>query len=206
GGGRSPVVVKGERTAQFESFHFFESRLDVSPAGVVVFSSKYLDRDALYFWSLAQRRVVGRYAFPQLVSILSPAWAPDSRSVVFSGLALSGYSDLYRLWLADGRLERLTSDRYQDVDPTFSPDGKGIVYSSDRTAFGSGGARNLFLLDLASGTSSYLTYGNWHDDQPRWSPTTGRIYFSSDRDGLLQLYSIDSTGRGRRETNTLNGA
>src|SRR6266576_2025841 len=205
-GGRSRVVVKGERTDQFESFHFFESRLDVSPAGVVVFSSKYLDRDALFFWSLAQRRVVGRYAFPQLVSILSPAWAPDGGSVVFSGLALSGYSDLYRLWLADGRLERLTSDRYQDVDPTFSPDGKSIVYCSDRTAFGAGGARNLFLLDLASGTSTYLTYGNWHDDQPRWSPSTGRIYFSSDRDGLLQLYSIDSTGRGRRETNTLNGA
>ncbi len=205
-GGRSRVVVKGERTDQFESFHFFESRLDVSAAGVVVFSSKYLDRDALFFWSLAQRRVVGRYEFPQLVSILSPAWAPDGRSVVFSGLALSGYSDLYRLWLVDGRLERLTSDRYQDVDPTFSPDGKSIVYCSDRTAFGTGGARNLFLLDLASGTSTYLTYGDWHDDQPRWSPSTGRIYFSSDRDGLLQLYSIDATGRGRRETNTLNGA
>src|SRR5205807_40102 len=49
-------------------------------------------------------------------------------------------------------------------------------------------------------------YGNWHDDQPRWSAATGRIYFSSDRDGLFQLYSVDSTGAGRRETNTLNGA
>ena len=101
-GGRARAVVKGERTAEFESFHFFESRLDVSPAGVVVFSSKYLDRDAVFFWSLARQQVVGRYQFPQLVSILSPTWAPDGRSVVFSGLAVSGYSDLYRLWLADG--------------------------------------------------------------------------------------------------------
>src|SRR3989449_2117966 len=43
-GGRARAVVKGERTAEFESFHFFESRLDRSPAGVVVFSSRYLDR------------------------------------------------------------------------------------------------------------------------------------------------------------------
>src|SRR6266853_413766 len=70
--GRPHAVVKGERTAQFESFHFFESRLDVSPARVVVFSSKYADRDALFFWSIPGRKVVGRYEFPELISILSP--------------------------------------------------------------------------------------------------------------------------------------
>ena len=205
-GGRARAVVKGERTAEFESFHFFESRLDVSPAGVVVFSSKYLDRDAVFFWSLARQQVVGRYQFPQLVSILSPTWAPDGRSVVFSGLAVSGYSDLYRLWLPDGRLQPLTADRYQDLDPTFSADGRTVVFSSDRTAYGPGGARNLFRLDLASGRIDYLTYGDWRDEQPRWSAETGRIYFASDRDGTYQIYAVDSTGAGYRLTSTVNGA
>src|SRR5436853_1823110 len=205
-GGRARAVVKGERTAEFESFHFFESRLDVSPAGVVVFSSKYLDRDAVFFWSLARQQVVGRYQFPQLVSILSPTWAPDGRSVVFSGLAVSGYSDLYRLWLADGRLEPLTADRYQDLDPTFSADGRTVVFSSDRTAYGPGGALNLFRLDLATGRIDYLTYGDWRDEQPRWSAETGRIYFASDRDGTYQIYAVDSTGAGYRLTSTVNGA
>ncbi|HUL02407.1 MAG TPA: hypothetical protein VLV16_04140 [Gemmatimonadales bacterium] len=205
-GGRLRPVVKGERTDQFESFHFFESRLDVSRDGIVVFGSKYLDRDALFFWSVPKGKVVGRYQFPQLASILSPAWAPDGQSVVFSGLAVSGYSDLYRLWLADGRLEPLTTDRYQDLDPTFSPDGRTIVFSSDRTTFGPQGGRNLFRLDVATGAIDYLTYGDWHDDQPRWSAATGRIYFSSDRDGTFQIYSVDSTGTGRLEVRSLNGA
>ena len=208
-GGRKRTVVQGERTEQFESFHFFESRLDVNAEGVVAFSSKYAERDALFLWSLARRRVVGRYQFSELVSILSPAWAPDGQSVVFSGLSVSGYSDLYRLWLADGRLERLTSDRYEDADPTVSPDGRTVVFSSDRTPFGPGGARNLFALDLATGAIRYLTYGDWRDEGPRWSPGKGgpgRIYFASDRDGTFQVYSIDSTGTGRQETNTLNGA
>ena len=205
-GGRKRAVVKGERTEQFESFHFFESRLDVDAHGVVAFSSKYAERDALFFWSLPRGRVIGRYQFPELVSILSPAWAPDGRSVVFSGLSVSGYSDLYRLWLPDGRLERLTSDRYEDADPSVSPDGRSVVFSSDRTPFGPGGAHNLFALDLATGAVRYLTYGDWRDEGPRWSPATGRIYFASDRDGAFQVYSIDSTGAGRRETNTLNGA
>jgi len=206
GGGKSHIVIRGERTPEFESFHFFESRLDVSPEGVVVFTSKYADRDALFLWSMKERKVVGRYEFPSLVSMLSPAWAPDGKSIVFSGLALSGYSDLYRIWLADGRLERLTSDRFQDVDPSFSPDGKSIVFSSDRTAFGADGAKNLFKLDLDTKAVTYLTYGDWKDNEPRWSASTGKIYFSSDRDGTFQIYEIDSTGTGRRLTHSLNGA
>src|SRR5436190_3418608 len=215
------AVVEGERSEQFESFHFFESRIDVSRNGVAAFSSKYAERDALFLWDLQKSRVVGRYQFPELVSILSPAWAPDGRSIIFSGLSVSGYSDLYRLWLTDGpdtgmvagHMERLTSDRYEDVDPTVSPDGKTVVFSSDRTAFGRSGAHNLFALDLATSEIRYLTYGNWRDETPRWGPVdageTGgpaRIYFASDRDGMFQIYSIDLTGAGRREIQTMNGA
>jgi len=208
------AVVQGERSEQFESFHFFESRIDVHPNGVAAFSSKYAERDALFFWDLKGGKVVGRYQFSELVSILSPAWAPDGKSVVFSGLSVSGYSDLYRLWIADpgdsagaGRLERLTSDRYEDIDPTISPDGATVVFSSDRTPFGRDGAHNLFTLDLASGAIRYLTYGDWRDETPRWGGENGdRIYFASDRDGTFQIYSVDSSGTGRRETRTLNGA
>src|SRR6266704_3608498 len=203
GRGRRPVV-QGERSEQFESFHFFESRIDVSADGVAAFSSKYAERDALFFWDLRKSKVVGRYQFPELVSILSPACAPDGKSVVFSGLSVSGYSDLYRLWLADGRLERLTSDRYEDLDPTISPDGATVVFSSDRTPFGASGAHNLFALELATGAIRYLTYGSWRDEAPRWRE--GRIYFASDRAGTFQVYSIDATGNGRRETRSLNGA
>jgi hypothetical protein len=199
-------VIHGERTPEFESFHYFESRIDVNSAGVAVFGSRFESRDALIFWDLRDGHLMGRYQFQDLVSILSPSWAPDGKSVVFSGLAVSGFSDLYRLWLDDGRLERLTTDRYQDIDPSVSPDGRTVVFASDRTAFGANGARNLFLLDLAGGAIRDLTYGDWQDDTPRWSPATGRIWFSSDRDGTLQLYSVDTTGSGRRETAALGGA
>ncbi len=203
---KARAVVRGERNEQFESFHFFDSRIDVDTGGVAVFSSRYFERDALFLWSLPRHEVVGRYQFPELVSILSPAWVPDGRSIVFSGLSLAGYSDLYRLWLSDGRLERLTSDRYHDVDPTISPDGRWVVFSSDRTAFGAGGARNLFRLELATGEITYLTYGDWHDDTPRWSAERDRVYFTSDRDGTIQVYSIDLAGAGWRETAVLTGA
>ncbi len=197
-------IVKGERSAEFESFHTFSSRIDVRD-GITTFASKYLDRDALFLWDLEQGKVVGRYQFADLVSVLSPAWVPDGESVVFSGLTRSGYSDLYRLWLADGRLDTLTRDRHEDIDPSVSPDGGTVVFASDRTTFGPTGARNLYLLDLASGSIRHLTYGPWNDETPRWGEN-GRIYFSSDRGGVPDVYSVDEHGRGWRETNTLTGA
>jgi len=201
--GAARVEVKGQRTEQFESFHSSASRLDVRD-GVVVFSSKYLDRDALFFWDLRSRRAVGRYQFPDLVSILSPAWAPNGDCVVFSGLTRSGYSDLYRLWLEDGRLEQLTDDRYQDTDPSFSPDGSKVVFTSDRTVFGRDGGLNLFLLDVESRDMHHLTYGAWRDEVPRWA-SDGKIYFTSDRLGVLDVYAVDTLGNGRRVTNALTG-
>ncbi len=204
-GGPSRTVVEGERSAEFESFHPYDSRLDISPAGVVVFTSQFQDRDALLFWDLKRQRLVGRYQFPDLVSILSPAWSPDGREVVFSGLSVDGFSDLYLLELGSGTLVRLTHDRYQDLDPSFSPGGRRIVFSSDRTAFGASGALNLFVMDLATRRIRYLTYGPWKDESPRWSAATDRIVFSSDRAGAYDVYAVDSTGAGRRETSVPGG-
>jgi hypothetical protein len=198
------TVVRGERTAEFESFHPFASRMDVRE-GVVTFSSKYLDRDALFFWDLAEDKVVGRYQFPNLVSMFSPTWAPDGQSVVFTGLTFSGYSDLYRLNLGNGTIDQLTSDRFEDLDASFSPDGTKLVFASDRTVDGSEGAKNLFVLDIATGDLSHLTHGRWVDQTPRWADN-GRIYYSSDMGGVFDIYSIDQDGMSRRETRTLTGA
>lgn len=205
GGGGTRVVVEGERAAEFESFHAFDSRLDVSPNGVLVFGSRFQDRDALFFWDLERRRRVGRYQFPEIVAILSPSWSPDARRVVFSGLSLSGYSDLYELELASGQLTRLTSDRYQDNDPSYSPDGTRLVFSSDRAPGGAAGAENLYLLNRASRRITPLTRGAWRDQGPRWS-SDGRIVFTSDRRGVADIYEVDSTGAGRRESAVPGGA
>ena len=45
----------------------------------------------------------------------------------------------------------------------------------------------------------------WTDESPAWGPE-GRIYFTSDRDGVLNVFSVDTLGNGRRETSSWSGA
>jgi WD40 repeat protein len=193
--------VQGDKSEQFESLHFFSSSMDVSPAGKLVFISKYLEKDAIQIYDLEQRRIVGRYQFPDLVALSSPGWSPDGRKVVFSGLSVAGPSDLYILDFDTQEHYRITEDRYLENDPDWSPDGRHIVFSSDRTALGLEGSENLFLHDVESGATSYLTYGPWKDLDPRWSPDGKWIAFTSDRTGVHDLYLVDVEGRGGRITN-----
>ncbi|HET6837955.1 MAG TPA: hypothetical protein VFH24_07905, partial [Gemmatimonadales bacterium] len=204
-GGRPKKVVTAGRSADLEAFHPFESRMDASRPGYLLFTARYGDRDALVVWDLNREKMAGRYQFDRLVSILSPMWMPDGSSIVFSGLSESGVSDLYRVRLPDGRLEPLTRDRYQDLDPSPTTDGRRLVFASDRTAGGRDGAVNLFMLDLSTGSVSQLTRGAWVDEAPTWGPD-GRIYFTSDRDGVLNVFSTDTLGSGRRETSAWSGA
>jgi Haemolysin secretion/activation protein ShlB/FhaC/HecB/WD40-like Beta Propeller Repeat len=204
-GGKARAILTGGRSAQLESFHPFESRMDASRPGYLLFTARYGDRDAIIVWDLERDRLAARYQFLELVSMLSPHWLPDGGGIVFSGLSEKGVSDLYRVALPDGALSPLTSDRFQDLDPSPSPDGRKIVFASDRTADGIHGAANLFLLDLETSALTQLTSGPWKDESPAWSEDS-RIFFSSDRDGVLNVFSVDTLGAGRRETSAWTGA
>ena len=199
-------VVEGEKTAEFESFHPFDSRIDVHESGALTFVSKYLQRDALFIWDLHEGRAVGRYQWPDLVGLRSPAWSPDGRRIVFEGLSTSGDSDLYVLDFRTQQRIRPTADAYRDRDPDWSPDGRSIVFASDRTPYGADGHVNLFILELADGSVRPLTHGPWRDLSPRWSHDGSRIAFTSDRDGTPDLYVVDIRGDGRRLTSLAGGA
>lgn len=200
------TVLKGERSAEFESFHAYESRFDINERGIIAFVSRFLERDALLLWDIAKKEVVGRYQWPDLVGLKSPAWDPSGERVVFEGLSTAGYSDLYTIAFETGERIALTSDVYRDEDPDWSTDGARIVFTSDRTSFGADGFTNLYIADVATRSLTPLTHGRWNDQDPRWSPDGKHIAFSSDRSGSYDLYQVDRSGAGRRLTTFTGGA
>ncbi len=180
-------LIRGERGGRFESFHMLESRLSISPNGMLAFVTKSGENDVIHTYDLHARRYGDSYGFDGLIAVYSPTWSPDGKKLAFSSIDQSGHIDLYLFDLAQGALQRLTRDLYDDRDPAWSPDGRYLAFSSDRTSLGHQHAYNLFRYDLQSGIIDYITFGNHHDFSPRWSPDGKHIVFTSARK--------DSSGR-----------
>ncbi len=198
------TLVKGERSSDFESLYLLRSGIDANDSGLIIFSSKSKEKDVIYLYDLNEERVTRRFEFEDLVASRSPRFSPDGTRVVFCGVKVSGFSDLYILDLIDGSYELLTDDIYYNTDPTFSADGSEIIFTSDRSPDGPQGALNLFAMNLATGQIRQLTFGKARDTAPVDSDRG--IYFSSDREGTFNLYLLDRDGRLTRQSTYVTGA
>jgi len=59
-----------------------------------------------------------------------PAFSPDGKSLAFAG-ERAGHPGLWRLDVATGRVDRLTTAPESDDQPAWSPDGSRLVFSVD---------------------------------------------------------------------------
>jgi Tol biopolymer transport system component len=85
---------------------------------------------------------------------------------------------------------RLTQERSgNNSQPTWSPDGAGIAFVSDRNE-----QNEIYTMDANGRNSKRLTYAMGDDVSPAWSPDGKRIAFVSNRDGQKEIYLIDADG------------
>ena len=98
----------------------------------------------------------------------------------------SSASGLYLMGLEGDAERRVTLTTSDNNFPRFSPDGKKIVYQSDRT-----GNEEIWLLDLETSSERQLTDHPAVDIQPDWSPDGDKIVFLSNRDGDFHVWVMN---------------
>jgi TolB protein len=88
-----------------------------------------------------------------------------------------------------------------DGYPVLSPDGKKILFESDRT-----GNSELYCMNVDGTHLKQLTFNNANDDSPVWSPDGTRIAFTSVRDDKEgDIYIMDADGRNTKRLTTTPG-
>ncbi len=142
---------------------------------------------------------VSRRIDPRVGEVSSLAWSPDGRRLAYAGLA-EGIDDLYLYDLDSGRVSRITDDAYSELQPTWSPDGRSLLFVSDR---GEGAdldklqyaPMGLFVLDLATRAVRELPQlpGASQID-PHYSPDGRWVYFLADADGVSDVYRQPAGG------------
>ena len=83
-----------------------------------------------------------------------------------------------------GNQQNLSSNPAEDMDPSWSPDGQWIAFSSDRDD--RGGNRQIYVMDTNGNNQRNLSNNDFDEWDPSWSPDGKRIAFTSAiRDGEM---------------------
>lgn len=203
-------LVKGERTADFESLRYFRSSADWSPDNErVCFVALSGGRDAIYVQRVRDGKILHKHKL-ELDGIANPSFSPDGEWIVFAGVD-DGSSNLYRVRTEGGPLEQLTDDRYMVSEPRFSADGTRIVFVTDHgpdTDFD----RLLFskpriaVYDLTSSGVEVMEGQYGRNVSPHFFPDGQHLLFTSDRTGIFNVFIRDlASGEERQITNILTG-
>lgn len=143
------------------------------------------------------------------VKNLIPSYSPDGKRIVF-GSDRDGLFGLYVARADESHARRLTapvlSATGQFVDynsPRFFPDGKRILFTSDRT-----GHNEIYIIDVDGTHQRQLTHSpsTVSNFIANISPDGKTIVVASDRTGHFELFAMTAAGRSIRQlTHTATG-
>ena len=76
-----------------------------------------------------------------------------------------------------------------DGYPMLSPDGKLILFESDRY-----GTSEIYVMDVDGKNLKQLTHNQFHDNSPKWSPDGTKIIFARERNDDSDIWMINADG------------
>lgn len=115
--------------------------------------------------------------------VRSASFSPDGSQLVLAQETEGAAPELYLLELWSMVRERLTWNTHAEHSPSFTPDGKGILYSAPV-----GDEHHLFVMDLASGEVEQLTDSESRNRRGYFFPDGERMVYTSDRNGNCEVY------------------
>ncbi|MGK6353273.1 DPP IV N-terminal domain-containing protein [Parapedobacter sp. DT-150] len=177
-----------------DEFSYLESAGAFSPDSKrFAFSVFSKGKSKLMVVDVSNGKTLSLEAMGDISEFANIAWAPDGETVVFSGLQ-NGHSDIYIYNLNTKEVTQLTDDWYSDFQPSFSHDGRHIVFSTDRVSLQSDARSvdipmNIAVIDVETREINNLNvFQGANNLNPQFSADDSQVYFLSNCDGFRNMY------------------
>ncbi len=218
-------LVSTTSDPHFDSLQFLASAGDWAPDNRrFVFAALSAGQPVLAIVDTNNGKREGEYKFKDLGEIYNPAFSPDGKRIAFSALK-GGVLDLFVYTPETSALQQLTDDAYADLDPEWTPDGREIVWVTDRFSSNleslSFGNYRIAAINVAqpalserNGTASRAEgprqvagFDSGRNSNPEFG-ADGSLYFLATPDGIPNVYRLSAGIRGgsaTRVTNVVSG-
>ena len=100
----------------------------------------------------------------------APSFAPDGKQLALTLGGIDGNLDIHVLDLATRQTRRLTTHRAIDTESSWSPDGRYVYFTSDRS-----GGPQVYRVPAAGGTPERVTFEGSYNARPRLSEDGKRL-------------------------------
>lgn len=128
-------------------------------------------------------------------------WSPDSNRIVFKADTEPFESDLFILDTTNGKIINITNDNWFDESPSWTPDGKGIVFMSTR---GGNWTWGLYTLSLEDGTVGLVARPDYTEKNFPRIDGSGRALWSAYGENGVE-YLVEKVGNAKPKTLTAAG-
>jgi hypothetical protein len=197
--------------SHIDEFNFIESAGTWAPDGKrFAFSVFNRGRNRMLVVEVPSGNILNDISMGKAEQFSNLSWSPDGKQIVFQGLS-EGQGDLYTYNFETKTVKQLTNDKYSDYQPSFSRDGKKVIFTSDRTTYDQSLSQeitfNLAEYDLATGKVTDIKVFNGANNlNPQYSSDGSQVYFLSNRDGFRNMYRYTlSTGKLEQMTDLFTG-
>jgi TolB protein len=116
----------------------------------------------------------------------APAFSPDGRKLVLTLGGVDGNLDIHILNISTRETKRITTHRAIDTEGSWSPDGRFIYFTSDRS-----GGPQIYRVSATGGTPERITFEGSYNARPRLSPDGSRLAMVHNDRGDFRIAVMD---------------
>lgn len=132
-----------------------------------------------------------------------PHFFPSGRAIAFAR-RVEGHTHIFTVRLDGSGLRQLTDGPYDDSDPAVSPDGRRIVFTTDRDPDGRRDRSDIFAMNADGTGIRVLLDGPYNEYEPDFAPSGRRLAFGSNRGRGAGVFIARTNGLGVNRLTSCN--
>ena len=192
-------LITAERSGKMQEFHYYRANLSWFPdSRRVAFAAKEASGDVIHILDTQKSKITSSIRIDDLNAIYEIDVSPDGSQILICGTQ-GLQSDIFIYELKSQKLEKITDDTYWDAQARWSPDGKSIVFASERLLDDQGTRKGffanyrtaIFSLDLASKQMQQINDENAECSFPMYVQDTDKIMYLSNINGVNNYRIVD---------------